>query len=43
MQATPRVAAAQAPDAGFFIDAPLWNNATNFFFRDEFIAADAFW
>ena len=32
-----------APHAGFFVDAPLYNNATNFFFRDQFFAADAFW
>jgi hypothetical protein len=39
----PALLPVQAPDAGFFIDAPLWNNATDFFFRDEFRAADAFW
>ena len=32
-----------APDAGFFIDAPLWNNATAFAFRQEFMNADLFW
>ena len=32
-----------APDAGFFIDAPVYNNATQFTFREEFIGADAFW
>jgi hypothetical protein len=30
-------------DAGFFLDLPLWNNPGKYNFRDEFIAADAFW
>lgn len=32
-----------APDAGYFVDAPVWNQPSNFAFRNEFIAADAFW
>lgn len=32
-----------APDAGFFIDGPTWNNSTQFNFRAEFVRADLFW
>ncbi len=32
-----------APDAGFFVDAPVYTNASQFAFREEFIAANAFW
>lgn len=32
-----------APDAGMFLDAPVYSNASNFFFREEFIAANSFW
>ena len=30
-----------APDAGFFIDAAVWSNASAHAFRDEFISADS--
>lgn len=29
--------------SGFFIDVPVYSNASHHFFRDEFIGADAFW
>lgn len=32
-----------APDAGFFVDAPVYTNASQFAFREEFIGANAFW
>ncbi len=32
-----------APDAGYFIDAPLWNKPSDYNFRNEFISGDAIW
>lgn len=32
-----------APDAGYFIDAPIWNQPNNYNFRNEFISGNAVW
>ena len=32
-----------APDAGYFIDAPVWNEPSNYNFRHEFQSGDAIW
>ena len=31
------------PAAGYFIDAPIWNQPSKYNFRDEFISGDAIW
>ena len=32
-----------APDAGYFIDAPIWDQPSNYNFRREFQSGDAIW
>lgn len=39
----PSVKLIGAPDAGYFVDAPIWNKTSDFAFRDEFIAGNVFW
>ena len=39
----PTVRLVGAPDAGFFIDAPTWQNSTDHFFQQEFMSGDAQW